>query len=130
MVLAAHRRRAVLRVSQWAVVVSAVAVSSGVARAQTANISGADANVLILLSPFLTLNSTTFSESGGTAMGPTTLSTSLAQAININNNATTAQQQLSISDKNLLGGASNTVSGLTPKFGPAARCRLPVADGV
>ena len=66
------------------------------------NVTTANADVLNLLSPFLSLNAT--------ATGQTTLSSNLAQAISVNNNATTAQQSLAISDENLLGSASNTLA--------------------
>ncbi len=86
--------------------------SSVAAQAQTANTTVANVNVLNLLSPFLGLNAT--------AIGQATLQANLQQSININNGATLAQQQLAISDKNLLGSASNTVTGLAGKWGVAA----------
>jgi uncharacterized protein with beta-barrel porin domain/membrane-associated phospholipid phosphatase len=102
------------------VVIVAVTASIGVAQAQTANETPSNVNVLNLLSPFLTLNSTTYSASAYSPAGPATLSANLSQAISINNSATTALQQLAISDKNLLGSATNTVTGLTGNFGVAA----------
>ena len=88
------------------------AASAGAASAQTANITASDANVLNLLAPFLTLNST--------AVGQQTLQTNLQTVVNLNTGATLAQQQLAISDKNLLGNISNTVTGLPGTFGIAA----------
>jgi len=58
-------------------------------------------NVLNLLAPFLTLNSTT--------VGQTTLSTNLSQAIATNNGASLTAEQLSESDENLLGSVTNTL---------------------
>jgi len=53
-------------------------------------------------------------------IGKTTLTDNLAQAIAINNSATLPLQELSYSDKNLLGSASNTVMGISGSFGVAA----------
>jgi subtilase-type serine protease len=102
------------------------AAAAGPARAQTANVTPATVNVLNLLAPFLSLNST--------AIGQQTLQTDLSQAVAINQNAssvaaingypasTTALAAVAISDENLLGSASNTVYGLptSQTFGPAA----------
>jgi uncharacterized protein with beta-barrel porin domain/membrane-associated phospholipid phosphatase len=89
-----------------------VLVSSTIgAQAQTANTTPSNVDVLNLLSPFLSLNAT--------SVGQTTLSTNLAQAISVNNNATATLQQLSYSDKNILGSVSNTVTGLSGTFGVA-----------
>lgn len=82
------------------------------AQAQTVNTTPANVNVLNLLSPYLSLNST--------AVGQATLQGNLQQSLSINNSATLAQQQLAISDKNLLGSASNTVTGLSGTYGVAA----------
>jgi subtilase-type serine protease len=93
--------------------------------ASAQNVSPATVNVLNLLSPFLTLNST--------AIGQTTLTDNLEQAVAINQNessvallnnnlSTSALAALAISDENLLGSASNTVYGIptSTTFGPAA----------
>ena len=119
-----------------ALIVAATAASASVAgpaNAQTANLAPANVNVLNLLSPFLTLNST--------AIGQQTLQDTLIQAIAINQNvastnpnitvsatllnnslSTSALAALAISDENLPGSASNTVYGIpaTTTFGPAA----------
>ncbi|WP_245427361.1 autotransporter domain-containing protein [Roseiarcus fermentans] len=68
--------------------------------------------MLNLLSPFLSLN--------GSTVGQTTLSDNLAQAISVNTSAALAAQELSYSDKNLLGSAVNTVTGVAGAFGVAA----------
>jgi subtilase-type serine protease len=116
----ARGRRALSRISQAAVVVSSIAASCCLAQAQ--NEAPSNVNVLNLLSPFLTLNSTTYSASVYPPAGPGTLSANLSQAISINNGATTAQQQLAISDENLLSAATNTtIPGLVgTNFGVAA----------
>ncbi|HEY0330705.1 MAG TPA: autotransporter domain-containing protein [Rhodopseudomonas sp.] len=77
---------------------------AGAAQAQTANVSGANVNVLNLLAPFLGLNFT--------AAGQATLQANLQQTIKVNTSTTLAQQQLAISDKNLLGSASNNLSSV------------------
>ncbi len=102
--------------------ISVLAVASvasiGGAHAQAANVSPSNVNVLNLLSPFLGLNSG--------SVGRTTLIDNLSQAISVNNSTSMAMQQLSFSDKNLLGAASNGVTGLSdpktglPSFGVAA----------
>src|ERR1700677_150548 len=93
--------------------ISVLAVASvasiGGAHAQAANVSPSNVNVL---SPFLGLNAT--------PVGRTTLTDNLSQAISINNSATLPLQELSYSDKNLLGSASNTVTGISGSFGVAA----------
>ena len=89
-------------VSAAAVIVGTVGL--GAAQAQTANITGSNANVLNLLAPFLSLN--------GSTVGQQTLQTNLDQSLAINNNSTLAQRQLAISDKNLLGSASNNLSSV------------------
>ncbi len=71
------------------------------AQAQTANTTPANVNVLNLLSPFLSLNST--------SVGQSTLQSNLQQSISTNNAATPPQQALSISDKILPGGRTTTV---------------------
>jgi subtilase-type serine protease len=92
--------------------------SASSAHAQTANVAPAanvtpsNVNVLNLLSPFLGLNAT--------QIGRTTLTDNLAQAIAINNGATLPLEELAYSDKNLLGSASNTVTGISGSFGVAA----------
>ena len=91
--------------------VASVASISG-AHAQAANTTPSNVNVLNLLSPFLGLNAT--------AVGKTTLSDNLSQAISINNSASPTLQALAYSDKNLLGAASNTVAGISGSFGVAA----------
>ena len=89
----------------------AFVASAGIAQAQVANTTGSNVNVLNLLSPFLGLN--------GSAIGQTTLQGNLQQSIAINTSATLVQQQLAISDKNLLGSASNAVPG-AGNYGVAA----------
>jgi membrane-associated phospholipid phosphatase len=67
-------------------------------------ISQSSANVLNLLAPYLSLNSTT--------VGQQTLTTNLSQAVATNNGASLALQQLGESDENLLNSpnpASNTL---------------------
>jgi subtilase-type serine protease len=91
--------------------VASIASAGGV-HAQTANTTVSNVNVLNLLSPFLGLNST--------SVGQTTLQDNLNQAIAINNGATLPLQELAYSDKNLLGSASNTVTGLSGSFGVGA----------
>ncbi|WP_158811876.1 phosphatase PAP2 family protein, partial [Beijerinckia sp. L45] len=85
-------------------IVAAGALPTSAVYAQAANVTPSSVNILNLLSPFLALNSTT--------IGQTTLQQNLATAIAINNNATATQQQLAISDKNLLNAASNAVAGV------------------
>ena len=79
-----------------------VAAFGSGALAQTANTTPSDVNVLNLLAPYLPLNAT--------ATGQQTLQLNLAQAAATNTGAGLAQQQLAISDKNLLGSASNDLS--------------------
>ena len=86
--------------------------STGVAQAQAVNTTPSNVNVLNLLAPFLSLNAT--------AVGQATLQTNLQTVFTLNNNATLTQQQLAISDKNLLGAVSNTVTGLPGTYGVAA----------
>ena len=90
--------------------------SIGGAHADPANVTPSNVNVLNLLSPFLGLNAN--------PTGKTTLIDNLNQAISINNSATPAQQDLAYSDKNLLGAASNVVTGLSdPETGPSSASR-------
>jgi subtilase-type serine protease len=107
---------AVLSKSRLLQSISVLAVASvaslGGAHAQAANVTPSNVNVLNLLSPFLGLNAT--------PVGRTTLTDNLSQAISINNSATLPLQELSYSDKNLLGSASNTVTGISGSFGVAA----------
>ena len=74
------------------------------AQAQTANTTASNVNVLNLLAPFLSLN--------GSTVGQQTLQTNLDQSLALNNTSSTAQRQLAISDKNLLGSASNNLSSV------------------
>ena len=74
------------------------------AQAQTVNTTPSDVNVLNLLAPYLGLNAT--------ATGQQTLQLNLSQSAGINAGAGLSQQQLAISDKNLLGSASNDLSAL------------------
>ncbi len=103
-----------LRLLFSATLAVAAALYASSVQAQTPNTSIATVNTLNLLAPFLDLNAT--------PMGQATLAASLNQAIQINNGATLAQQQLAISDANLLSGGSNSVVGLPPTmlYGPAA----------
>lgn len=99
-----------------AILVVATASSIGGAAAQTV-ITSSNANVLNLLSPFLGLN--------GSAVGKETLSDNLSQSIVVNNGSffVPGQQALAISDKNLLGSASNAVTladGTKKLYGVAA----------
>ena len=97
--------------------------SIGGAHADPANVTPSNVNVLNLLSPFLGLNAT--------PTGKTTLIDNLTQAISINNSATPAQQDLAYSDKNLLGTASNVVTGLSdPKTGPFFGVAANLAGGL
>ena len=93
------------------------------AQAQTANITPENVAVFNLLSPFLDLNAT--------SIGQQTLQANLSQAVAINQNAssvallndnmaTPALAALAISDENLLGKASNAVTGLSAIYGVAA----------
>lgn len=105
-----------MRLLAGAAFVPLFAAQIAAGQAQTANLTPANVNVLNLLSPFLSLNST--------AIGQQTLQTNLATAMSLNNNSTLALQQLAISDKNILSNASNTVTnGVTAiagKYGVAA----------
>src|SRR5262249_168390 len=94
------------------VVAMASVASIGGAHAQAANVTPSNVNVLNLLSPFLGLNPTT--------VGRTTLTENLSQSIAINNGASLALQERAYSDKNLLGSASNSVTGIAGAFGVAA----------
>ena len=95
---------------------AAAALASGSATAQVANTTPANVNVLNLLAPFLSLNAS--------AIGNQTLQDSLNGTIRLNTTATPQQQALSISDKNLLGSARNTLGtapvGTVTVFGVAA----------
>ncbi len=86
------------------IALAAAALSAESAHAQTANIAPTSANVLNLLSPFLSLNAT--------PTGRTALQSNLDQAVATNTAATLRQQQLAISDKNLLGSATNNLSSV------------------
>ncbi len=95
-----------------AIIVSASAAAVGGAHAQAVNTTPSNVNVLNLLSPFLGLNAT--------SVGQATLQGNLDQAVATNNGANLTMQQLSISDKNLLGSAANSVTGLPGNYGVAA----------
>ena len=90
------------------------------AQAQTTpvpNTTAPNANVLNLLSPFLSLNAT--------PVGQDTLTLNLNGTVAVNNNAATvmAIEQTSISDKALLGGPATTITlqgGGTMAYGPGA----------
>ncbi len=97
----------------------AAACAPGAAWAQAANTTPANVNVLNLLSPFLALNSTD--------VGRQTLQLNLSQAIAQNQNATTAQRQLAISDKALPGSAAFTT---TITLANGSRVNLGVADNL
>ncbi|KTS39037.1 autotransporter [Methylobacterium indicum] len=86
------------------VALAAAALSAEGAHAQTATIAPTSANVLNLLSPFLSLNAT--------ATGRAALQANLDQAVRYNNTAILRQQQLAISDKNLLGSATNNLASV------------------
>jgi subtilase-type serine protease len=93
----------------------AYAQQSNVVVGPSTTISPASANVLNLLSPFLSLNAT--------AVGRTTLSTNLSQAVATNNSAPLGLQQLAESDENLPGAISNTITlanGMKMTVGTAA----------
>ncbi|MCJ2050615.1 autotransporter domain-containing protein [Methylobacterium sp. J-070] len=77
------------------------ALGSG-AQAQSVNTTPSDVNVLNLLGPYLTLNTS--------AAGQQTLQLNLSQSAAINNGAGLAQQQRAISDKIILGSARNDLS--------------------
>ncbi len=72
------------------------------AQAQTANITGANANVLNLLGPFLSLNAS--------EAGRATLTRNLDQGVSLNNAADLPRQQRAISDKLILGSATNNLA--------------------
>ena len=82
--------------------------SIGGAHAQAANVTPANVNVLNLLSPFLGLNAT--------GVGRATLTDNLSQSIAINNGASLALQERAYSDKNLLGSASNSITGVARRL--------------
>jgi hypothetical protein len=136
------------RFLQSAAIIAVASAASVGAAAADPTISASNANVLNLLSPFLSLN-----DPNGPAgvAGLQTLSDNLAQAIAINNASfsgpfllsppypanTPALQALAYSDKNLLGSAQNSVTGLTGSFGVAANLAgglpdqpAPVQNGV
>ena len=108
----------------WPAAVTAIAAAlASPAYAQTANVTSANVNVINLLSPFLSLNST--------AVGQQTLQTNLNQAVAINQNAgsvallnnnysTATLAALAISDENSLGAASTQLYGTTTSVGVAA----------
>ncbi|MWV24524.1 phosphatase PAP2 family protein, partial [Methylobacterium sp. 2A] len=81
-----------------------VAAFGSAAQAQSVNTTPSDVNVLNLLAPYLALNAT--------ATGQQTLQLNLSQSAAVNTAAGLAQQQLAISDKNLLGSASNNLSSV------------------
>ena len=95
-----------------------IAIALGTpARAQTANTTVSDVNVLNLLSPFLSLESST--------TGQTTLSTNLASALSVNEFASTSTtiEATSISDKTIASGNSTSItlaSGSPAAYGPGA----------
>jgi hypothetical protein len=101
----AHRSYIKVRLAQLVAVIAAAAAVVSAAQAQTANTTGANVNVLQLLSPFLALNST--------AVGQQTLQTALQTTISANNSATLQLQRLAISDANILANTSNTITGLS-----------------
>jgi uncharacterized protein with beta-barrel porin domain len=134
------------RLLQSAAMVIVVTTGASVgAQAQTVTVTAANANVLNLLSPFLSLNST--------AIGQQTLQTNLSQAIAVNNGYAltfsngvvsntklsasqySAAQALAESDVNLLSSASNSVTGLAGNYGVAANLagsipnQAPIAGG-
>ncbi|CAO4175191.1 autotransporter domain-containing protein [Methylorubrum populi] len=80
------------------------ALGATAAQAQTANITGANANVINLLGPFLALN--------GSDAGRDTLRLNLDQGVVLNNSADLARQQRAISDKSILGSATNNLSSV------------------
>ena len=82
----------------------ALAQSATVTVGAPITISPSSANVLNLLAPYLSLNSTT--------IGQQTLSTSLSQAILTNNGASLSLQQLGESDENLLNSPTPTKNTL------------------
>jgi subtilase-type serine protease len=101
----------------------AVLIFADQTQAQTANVTPENVAVFNLLSPFLNLNAT--------AIGQQTLQTDLSQAVAINQNSPSAAllnnnlstptlAALAISDENLLGKASNAVTGLSATYGVAA----------
>ncbi len=96
--------------------------SIGGAHAQAANVTPSNVNVLNLLSPFLGLNAS--------PVGRTTLTDNLSRAISINNSATLPLQELSYSDKNLLGSASNSVTGISTRTGPFFGVAANLAGGL
>ncbi|GBU18169.1 MULTISPECIES: autotransporter domain-containing protein [Methylobacterium] len=91
-------------VSALALAVAATALTGLPAAAQTANTTASDVNVLNLLSPFLSLNAT--------AAGRTALQLNLDQTVALNNGADRTRQSLAISDKNLLGSATNNLASV------------------
>ncbi|WP_127078970.1 autotransporter domain-containing protein [Rhodomicrobium lacus] len=101
--------------STAALAIAAAAFSSPAAAADApaANVTVANVNVLNLLSPFLSLN--------GTDIGHQTLALNLSQTVAVNNNAasvavlnghkdTLTVEELAISDKNLFGSVSNSIT--------------------
>ncbi|WP_131118488.1 autotransporter domain-containing protein [Lichenihabitans psoromatis] len=90
--------RLMLTVSTAALAVATVGLSGGGAFAQAVNTSPSNANLLNLLAPFLSLNST--------ATGQATLQQNLNTTVSINNSASTAIRAQAISDKSLPGSIS------------------------
>ena len=104
-----------MRVAGLAVAVTVFAPS---AWAQTANVTTSNVNVLNLLSPFLSLNTT--------VVGQTTLSLNLSDVVAINKFATAnpTVAAVSISDKTIFSGNSTSISPqsstATKAYGPGA----------
>ena len=95
-----------------AVAMATLVAAASAAHAGTPNVSPSAVNGFNLLAPFLSLNTGVY--------GPQTLTDNLEQTIAVNNGATLAQQQLAISDNNILYSTSNSVIGISGKFGIAA----------
>ncbi len=107
----------------WPGATAIAAALASPAYAASANVTPANVNVINLLSPFLSLNST--------AIGSLTLTTNIDQASAINQNApsvallnnnysTPVLAALAINDENSLGTASTQLYGTTINVGPAA----------
>jgi uncharacterized protein with beta-barrel porin domain len=104
------------QISTLALVVAA-GLASSPALAASAIVTASDANVLNLLSPFLTLNSTSVGQAMLTANLSQTIATNQAAA----SNSTIAAE--SISEENLQGSVSNSINllgGGTSVYGPGA----------
>ena len=101
-----------LRKSRFLQSAAILVATASAAHAGGPNVTPSVVNGFNLLAPFLSLNTG--------AYGPQTLTANLAQTIAVKNGATLTQQELAISDNNILYSTSNAVIGISGKFGIAA----------